>query len=185
MNWDNLNDGIGNPKNVKSLLLAHRTPPCMWLGIRTNAELAVRAGITNSLYAVLPDEIARAMDEYLKSLQPIASPWLVNGRLSQAAQRGKKLFFNEDIGCADCHKGSLLTDLKLHDVGTSGRFDQSAKFDTPSLIEAWRTAPYLHDGSVGTIPELLKTRNHGDAHGATSRLTPAQLDDLAAFVLSQ
>ena len=41
LNWDLLNDGIGNPKNAKSLLLAHRTPPAMWHGIRETAEIAV------------------------------------------------------------------------------------------------------------------------------------------------
>ena len=45
LNWDNLNDGIGNPKNAKSLLLAHQTPPSMWLGVRSNAFVSVRAGI--------------------------------------------------------------------------------------------------------------------------------------------
>ena len=33
-NWDLANDGVGNPKNTKSLLLAPRTPPCMSLGVR-------------------------------------------------------------------------------------------------------------------------------------------------------
>ena len=45
LNWDLLNDGIGNPKNTKSLLLAHKTPPAMSMGVRETAETAVRAGI--------------------------------------------------------------------------------------------------------------------------------------------
>ncbi|MHC4147198.1 MAG: cell surface protein, partial [Planctomycetota bacterium] len=44
LNWDLLNDGLGNPKNTKSLLLSHETPPAMITGIRENAEIAVRAG---------------------------------------------------------------------------------------------------------------------------------------------
>ena len=43
LNWDLLNDGVGNPKNTRSLLLAHKTPPAMFLGVRANAEAAVRA----------------------------------------------------------------------------------------------------------------------------------------------
>ncbi len=35
LNWDLLNDGEGNPKNTKSLLLSHRTPPAMASGVRT------------------------------------------------------------------------------------------------------------------------------------------------------
>ena len=38
LNWDLLNDGIGNPKNTKSLLLAHQTPPAMWLGYATRRK---------------------------------------------------------------------------------------------------------------------------------------------------
>ncbi len=39
LNWDLLNDGIGNPKNNKSLLLSHRTPPAMSIGVRETAEM--------------------------------------------------------------------------------------------------------------------------------------------------
>ncbi len=45
LNWDLLNDGIGNPKNTRSMLLSHQTPPVMGLGVRADAEMAVRAGI--------------------------------------------------------------------------------------------------------------------------------------------
>jgi hypothetical protein len=45
LNWDLLNDGIGDPINTKSLLLAHRTPPSMSHAVRENAEAAVRAGL--------------------------------------------------------------------------------------------------------------------------------------------
>jgi len=185
MNWDNLNDGIGNPKNAKSLLFAHRTPPSMWLGVRSNAYVAVRAGIRNSLFTVQPPEVADAIDEYLKSLQPIPSPHLVKGKLSAAAQRGKKLFFSETGRCSGCHSGELYTDQKSHDVGTLGKFDQpSDRFYTPSLIEVWRTAPYLHDGSALTIRDVLTTSNPRKRHGNASGLTEQQIEDLAAFVLS-
>jgi YVTN family beta-propeller protein/YD repeat-containing protein len=185
MNWDNLNDGIGNPKNVRSLLLAHQTPPAMALGVRSNAQAAVRAGIRNSLFVELPDEFASAIDEYLKSLKPIASPHLVNGKLSKAAERGKKVFFNERVGCAHCHGTSLFTNMKLRNVGTRGQFDQPGdKFDTPTLIELWRTAPYLHDGSAATVREVITTRNLNDGHGSTSHLTSEQIEELGAYLLS-
>ena len=63
LNWDLLNDGIGNPKNCKRLLLAHATPPSMSLAVRPNACVAVRAGIRYSLFTVQPPEVADAMDE--------------------------------------------------------------------------------------------------------------------------
>lgn len=185
MNWDNLNDGIGNPKNVRSLLLAHQTPPSMALGVRSNAEAAVRAGIRNSLFVELPDPFATAIDEYLKSLKPIPSPHLVNGKLSKAAERGKKVFLNDRVGCADCHNGPLLTDLKLRNVGTRGQYDQPGdKFDTPTLMELWRTAPYLHDGSAVTLRDVLTTHNANDRHGATSHLSSGQIDDLVEYLLT-
>jgi YVTN family beta-propeller protein len=185
LNWDNLNDGMGNPKNAKSLLFAHQTPPSMWLGVRSNATVAVRAGIRNSLFTVQPAEVADAIDAYLKSLKPIPSPRLVRGRLSPGAERGRKLFSSEAVGCADCHKGALFTDLKFHNVGTAGRFDRPAeRFDTPSLIEVWRTAPYLHDGSAATLREVFTSGNSRDQHGAVRPLTGDQLDDLVEYVLS-
>jgi YVTN family beta-propeller protein len=185
LNWDNLNDGIGNPKNTKSLIFAHQTPPSMWLGVRADAEVAVRAGIRNSLFTVQPEEVAVAIDEYLRSLKPIPSPHLVKGKLSPAAQRGEKLFWSEAVGCAGCHPPGLYTDQKSHDVGTLGKFDKPGdRFDTPELIEVWRTAPYLHDGSAATVREVLTTRNAADRHGKTSHLTRQQIDDLVEFILS-
>ena len=185
LNWDLLNDGIGNPKNTKSLLLAHQTPPAMSMGVRETAETAVRAGIRHILFTVQPEAVPAAIDAYLKSLKPLPSPGLVNGRLSDSARRGEKLFKDRNVGCANCHPLGLFTDLKTYDVGTRGRFDQPTdQFDTPTLVEAWRTAPYLHDGSAATIREVLTTRNPRDDHGKTSHLTPPQLEDLAAYVLS-
>ncbi len=185
LNWDNLNDGIGNPKNGKSLLQTHETPPSMWLGVRSNAYVAVRAGIRNSLFTVQPPDVAVAMDDYLKSLQPMPSPHLLKGKLSPAAQRGKKLFLSETVACADCHKGTLLTDLKRHDVGTAGKFDQPTdRFDTPSLVEVWRSGPYLHDGRAATIRDIFTLLQREGKHGDTSQLTPRQLDDLIEYVLS-
>lgn len=184
-NWDNLNDGMGNPKSAKSLLLAHQTPPSMWLGVRANAEVSVRAGIRNSLFTVQPPEVAAAIDDYLKSLQPIPSPRLVHGKLSVAAERGKKLFQSEKTGCTDCHSGPLHTDQKFHDVGTSGKFDQpKSRFDTPTLVELWRSGPFLHDGRAATVRDVLTSANPDDQHGVTSHLTPQQIDDLAEYLLS-
>jgi YVTN family beta-propeller protein len=185
LNWDLLNDGIGNPKNTKSLLLSHKTPPAMSMGVRDTAETAVRAGIQHILFTVQPEEVATSMDAYLKSLKPVPSPLLVNGRLSDSARRGEKLFKDRQVGCATCHPPGLFTDLKTYDVGTRGRFDKSNdRFDTPTLVEIWRTAPYLHDGSVATMRDVLTTANLQDKHGKTSHLTPQQIDDLAAYLLS-
>ncbi len=183
LNWDLLNDGIGNPKNTKSLLLSHQTPPAMSLGIRDTAEHAVRSGLRNILFALRPEAEARAIDAYLKSMQSYPSPHLVAGGLSPAALRGQKVFTM--AGCAQCHPAPLFTDKKRHGVGTANTHDRpGGLFDTPTLVEAWRTAPYLHDGSAATIQDVLTTKNPQDQHGRTSQLTAEQLADLAAYVLS-
>jgi cytochrome c peroxidase len=57
-------------------------------------------------------------------------------------------------------------------------------FDTPTLVECWRTAPYLHDGSAATMKNVLTEKNAGDPHGVTSHLTPQEIEDLAAYVSS-
>ena len=181
--WDLLNDGFGNPKNAKSLLLAHKTPPAMFLGVRANAEAAVRAGIKFILFTNQPEEVPSAIDEYLKSLKPVPSPYLVQGKLSMAAKRGEKVFSR--VGCADCHVPGLYTDLHPHDVGTRAAYDRPAdKFYTPTLIEVWRTAPYLHDGSAATMHNVVTTCNLHDEHGETSKLSNQEIDDLCEYVLS-
>jgi len=183
LNWDLLNDGLGNPKNTKSLLLAHETPPAMITGIRENAEAGVRAGIRYIQFAVRPEEEAAAIDEFLKSLKPVPSPHLVDGKLSESAERGQKIF--DKAGCASCHAGSLHTDLKTHNVGTGKDLDKDRRFDTPTLVEVWRTSPYLYDGRAATIEEVLTIYNPGDKHGVTSKLTDTEIKDMAEFILSQ
>ncbi|MBD3265506.1 beta-propeller fold lactonase family protein [bacterium] len=194
LNWDLMNDSIGNPKNAKSLLLAHKTPPVMSTGVRETAEHAVRAGMQYIQFTQRMEKQAEAIDAYLRAIQPVPSPYLMNGKLSQAAQRGKALFYQEDVGCFRCHPKPYYTDMKRHDVGTHGPTDftlnedgervPQTKFDTPTLIEAWRTGPYMHDGRYATIEEVITVGNHGDRRGKTSHLTKEQIHDLIEFILS-
>ncbi len=177
LNWDQLNDGIGNPKNTRSMLLAHATPPTTFLGVRANAELSVRKGFRHMAYTDLPEADAEAVDAYLSGLEPVPSPLRVGPELSAQAELGRELFFGE-AGCRRCHPAGLYTNLKRYDVGTG------ATFDTPSLVEAFRTGPYLHDGRAATVLEVLTVHNPDDAHGRTQALNEAELEALAAFVRS-
>jgi cytochrome c553 len=181
LNWDLLSDGVANPKNTKSLLLAHQTPPAMITGVRANAEVAVRSGIRYIQFAETTERKAQYIDEYLKSLKPIASPHLVGGKLSKAAKNGEKLY--KKAGCALCHAGPLYTDMGKHDVGTGTAEEDYKEFDTPTLVEVWRTAPYLHDGRASTIKEVLTKFNKDDQHGETLNLSEKQIADLAEYIL--
>ena len=131
-----------------------------------------------------------AMAAYTNSHTVPLSPHAKSG-LSEAAKRGRAVFFAKETACATCHSGPFFTDSNpatkptLHDVNT-GRSDPSekmpVKYDTPTLLGVYRSAPYLHDGSAKTLRDLLTTSNAGDKHGQTSHLKPQQIDDLIEFL---
>ncbi len=184
MNWDNLNDGVGNPKNLKSLLLAQETPPMMWRGIREDMEIAAGKGFDFFGQEAEPSHIV-AVRAYIRSLTPEPSPYRsIDGTLTPAAKRGRKLFLAEESRCAQCHPSPLWTDLQMHDVGTGGPLDHDVRFDTPGLTELYRTAPYLHDGRSAALRDVLTVDNDSDRHGVTSQLSDEELEDLIAFLRS-
>jgi cytochrome c peroxidase len=202
-NWDLVNDGLGNPKNAKSLLVAMQTTPTMWSGVRDNSDPAkspkvwaaedvgkrlqcIRSGFQFILFSMPDEEKCKDIDEFIRGLKPEPSPYLADGKLSEKAERGKKIFNDEKIGCAKCHpESNYFTDQKMHDVNTNCYYDQGrTEFDTPTLLEVWRTAPYLHDGRYIEMKDLFTKGEHGDVEGGTAGLTDAQLDDLVEYILS-
>jgi len=190
LDWDLLNDGIGNPKNTRSLVNSYRTPPAMWTGVRPDMNAAVHAGFEHILLRQPSEDMVRAVGAYLRSLQPVKRPVHDPG----AVRRGRELFFSRRVGCAACHPPPLYTDNRLHEVGTHGKFDfvngpggrrtPQTAFVTPSLVEIWRTAPYLHDGRYATLREVITVGNHAGRRGRTSHLSEQQIGDLVAFLLS-
>jgi hypothetical protein len=183
LNWDLLNDGAGNPRNTKSLLLAHQTPPAMVTGVRTSAEHAVRSGMQHILFSPPDERIARAMDVYLKSLRPVRSPHRVGDDLSPAARRGHQKFHSEVVGCARCHPPPHYTDGTLHAIGEADEHGRR-EYDTPTLIEVWRTSPYLRDGRYRTIEEMLIDGRHGLSDRVFEQLQRSDLEDLIEYVQS-
>ena len=156
----------------------------MSLGVRSNMESAVVAGFRYIQFHEPTQEEVETTQEYIRSLRPVPSPYLLpNGELSLAAQRGKSIFLGK-AGCVNCHWGPLFTDLKLRDIGTTTGVDKGKELTTPMLIERWRTAPYLHDGSAVTLRDVVTTHNPHDEHGKTSGLASEEIDDLCAYVLS-
>jgi DNA-binding beta-propeller fold protein YncE len=185
LNWDLLNDGLGNPKNARSLLEAHKRSPVMSHGVRANMEVAVVAGFKHiQFHEPQPDEI-EVVQAYLRRLEPMPSPYVTaKGELSDAAQRGKKLFESAKTGCSACHPAPMYTDQKLYDVGTRLPLDQKGEFVTPTLIEMYRTGPYLHMGQAVTLEEVLTTFNAKGLHGTTKDLTKEERADLVVYLLS-
>ncbi|GAB5444911.1 MAG: hypothetical protein Fues2KO_52600 [Fuerstiella sp.] len=139
-------------------------------------------------------ELLDALAVYTNSHSFTLSPHAKDG-LSEAAARGRAIFESAKTGCANCHSGPYYCDsqpgaadqLTRHDVGT-GQNDPSelmgTRYDTPTLLGVYRSAPYLHDGTAATIKDVLTTQNKDDRHGITSHLTEQQIDDLVEFLKS-
>ncbi|MDA0589325.1 MAG: c-type cytochrome [Planctomycetota bacterium] len=89
--------------------------------------------------------------------------------LSEVAERGRKVFFGKGH-CSACHVGAALTDNSYHNVGVGmdkkepdvGRFAVSklegdtGAFKTPGLRDIARSAPYMHDGSLKTLEDVVE-----------------------------
>jgi cytochrome c peroxidase len=163
--------------------------------------------------------IAYALAAYERTLPKGNSPfdrYFYGGdksALSASAQRGLQLFRDSaKANCAACHligeKYSLFTDNRFHNLGAGmnpegeltdlGRYavtkregDQGA-FRTPSLRNIAETAPYMHDGSLKTLKEVVDF----DVGGGNSNpyrdkllrpltsLTKQERADLVAFLES-
>ena len=201
VNWDLMNDGLANPKNAKSLVGSWATPPSMSLGVRASMEVAVEKGFLFIQFHSVSKKDKDAVSAYLRSLAFIPSPLhrRQDGSLDEQARRGKIVF--EKAGCSMCHPAPLYTDKEMYDVGTRGKRDfrivtegpkgagkrklePTDEFDTPTLLELYRTGPYLHDGRAASLKDVVTTCNAGDRHGTTSNLTAKEIDDLVAFLES-
>lgn len=184
--WDLLNDGIGNPKNAKSLVMSHATPPSMSSGVRSDWRVASEAGYKYILFREPQGTEVDDVAAYLASIEPEPGAILLldDPEVMAQIERGRELFEDPSVGCAECHPGPLYTDLQTHDVGTRSQYDRRDDFDTPTLLEIWRTGPYLHDGTAVTVEDVLTVRNEGDEHGTTSHLSPEEIDDLATYLKS-
>ena len=127
-----------------------------------------------------------ALAAYVASLNTFAvSPYRNNdGTLTAQAQAGRLVFAAKN--CAACHAGVNFTNSlnasTLSDIGTikpsSGqRLAASLTgIDPPTLRDVFRTAPWLHDGSAGTVQQAIQMHNNVS-------LTATELDDVAAYLL--
>jgi cytochrome c peroxidase len=155
-------------------------------------------------------DVARALAAYVRTIVASDSPFdrYMAGEsraLSEPAIRGLALFRGK-ARCSACHAGPTFTDNGFHNTGIAWRTgvladegralvthaaaDRGA-FKTPALREVTRTAPYMHDGSIATLPEVIEYYNGGGHHNpALDRamrrlhLSTSEKGDLLAFLQS-
>ena len=120
--------------------------------------------------------------------------------LSESARRGMRLFFSERLGCANCHAGFMLSgpvvfegaaeiEPTFHNTGLydidgkgayppgnrglyerTGRPEDMGRFRAPTLSNVAITAPYMHDGSIESLEELVDFYAAGGAAGGNRTL---------------
>lgn len=130
---------------------------------------------------VTSGNVARALASYLRTLRSGGAPvdryrHGDSTALSAAAQRGLTLFLGP-ANCAACHVGPNFTDEQFHNTGVAWRSGISptdsgraaitraardvGAFKTPTLREAACTAPYMHDGSLRTLEDVIDFYDRG------------------------
>lgn len=129
--------------------------------------------------------IAKALAAFQRTLVTGPSPFdsYLSGdknALSASAQRGMALFLG-DAGCVRCHHGPLLSDENFYRLGVSFRDrgragvtsvkEDTGKFRTPTLRNISQTGPYMHDGSLKTLDQVVTFYYRGVPTTATDGLT--------------
>jgi cytochrome c peroxidase len=135
----------------------------------TLEEVAARTGLP-------VEQVQQALASYVRTILSGDSPYdrfLLGDTtaLTATQQLGLRLFRGK-AGCAGCHVGPNLTDERFHNTGVgwgkdrgraevSGRNADLGAFKTPGLREAARTPPYMHDGSLKTLEEVIDFYDKG------------------------
>ena len=119
------------------------------------------------------EDIADDPDLAAKHADTVA--FLEKNPMSESAKRGRDIFFTEKGNCTACHVGANLADEKYHNLGVGmtkekpdlGRFvvtkdpKDTGAFKTPTIRNVALTAPYMHDGSQGTLEEVVEWYDKG------------------------
>lgn len=115
------------------------------------------------------EAVARSLAAFERTLVTRPSPfdrYLAGDKdaLSPSAENGYRLFIG-DAGCIRCHHGPLLSDGEFYRLGVSsddaglaavtGKSDDRGKLRTPTLRNVALTGPYMHDGSLKTLDDVV------------------------------
>jgi cytochrome c peroxidase len=156
--------------------------------------------------------VARAIASFERSLVTADSLYdrLVSSdeaaALSPEAWRGMRLFFSARLGCSSCHGGTdfatpasppLFRSNGLYDfrdrraaprdrglADKGGRRRDAGKFRIPTLRNVALTAPYMHDGSVDTLAEVIDDYAAGGRAARLSGQKPRRAD-IRAFTITE
>jgi cytochrome c peroxidase len=157
---------------------------------------------------ITPDRIAKAIADYERTLLTGNSPWDRwragdESAVSEQVKKGHQLFFFGAARCNQCHLGPDFSDFQFHNLGigwdaAAGTFRDEGRalvtkkdadrgaFRTPPLRNVALRAPYMHDGSLRTLKEVMRLYNQGGHENPylSSRIEPLDLsdDDLNALV---
>lgn len=156
---------------------------------------------------VSADNLAKALAAFERTILSGNAPYDrfkagEKNALSAEAQTGMKLFFGK-ANCSACHNGPHFSDGAFHNVGVSsdktdgdqgrrkisGIEGDHGAFRTPTLREIARTAPYMHDGSLKTLEEVVDYYDKGgtpndylDEEIFALKLTPQDKKALVTFL---
>lgn len=178
--FDGRNDGLSwflmnGPRNTPSLAgEISATAPVTWTEqVPTVAEEAVFTATRRMGSGDLPESHAGQIASYIDWVRVPDQP----APEASAVDRGREIFFREDVACASCHNGALYTDNEPYDM-----YDLEG-VNTRSLVGVAASAPYLHDGRANTLRDVVLMSRDGRM-GDTSSLSDAEIDDLVAFLES-
>ena len=123
--------------------------------------------------------------------------------MTEEEKVGMQLFFSEKTKCASCHSGVFFTDFLFHNIGLYEEYPDHGKerenyqtadigkFKTPTLRNVQLTGPYMHDGSMSTLEEVIDFYNTGGKPhpNRDALMSPLHLNDeekkaLVAFLNS-
>ena len=123
--------------------------------------------------------------------------------LAPAEKRGMELFFSDRTNCSVCHQGFNFTNYSFENNGLyevypdpgryrlTGDTSDLARFKVPTLRNVSLTAPYMHDGSISSLKQVVRHYNSGGKnHPQRSALirhlglTEREMDDLVYFLES-
>lgn len=123
--------------------------------------------------------------------------------LNESEIRGKNLFFSDKTNCSSCHNGFNFTNNAFENNGLLNQYDDQGrfritfdstdigKFKIPSLRNVEQTAPYMHNGSLGSLEEVVEHYNSGGSDHSNKNpqieglnLSEEEKIDLVAFLKS-